>query len=125
MGTCEDVLTVPQLVSISGLVQSAAVLDEMIMNLETKYETNKRGAIIVHNWQQVMALADFWILGFFDLLRVITSRDYVRVAEFEVGMELRDLKDEANMVRSAFAKLQMPGTRTYILPSYSSVFGDR
>jgi hypothetical protein len=120
-----DVLTVPQFVSISGLVQSAAVLDEMIMDLEAKYETNERGAIIAHNWQQVMALADFWILGFFELLRIITSKDYMRIAQFKVGKELEDLKTEANMVRSAFAKLQMPGKRTYILPSHSRVFGDR
>jgi hypothetical protein len=61
-----DVLTVPQLVSISGLVQSAAVLDDMIIDLESKYEINARGVIIPHNWQQVMALADCWLLGFRD-----------------------------------------------------------
>jgi len=70
-----------------------------------------------------MPLADFWILGFFDLLRILCSSDYQSITEAPADRDLIALKNRANTVRSAFAKLQIPGKKKFIAPSHSGFGG--
>lgn len=72
-----------------------------------------------------MALSDFWILGFFDMIRIVSSRDYSDIAENRVDGILSDLRKRVNMVRSAFAKLQVPGKKQFIAPSHSHWGGEK
>jgi hypothetical protein len=101
------------------MVQNCEFLDDMILSREAMQTPNEQGSIVITELNDTMALSDFWILGFFDMIRIVCSRDYSKIAENRVDGILSDLRKRANMVRSAFAKLQVPGKKDYIAPSHS------
>jgi hypothetical protein len=79
--------------------------------------------IITGDTLKIIALTDLWILGFFDILNVVCSTRYQYVAEIKVGAELTSSKAEANRVRSAFWKLQVPGKGQTVFPGHRSNAG--
>ena len=119
-----DVLTIPEFLPLSYLVRHCYIVERILMNYEDSQKVDDHGVTQMVNDEEIVALADYWILGFFDILRIITNGRYLKYAEFP-ARKLQGLRKKTAFVRSAFAKLQLTGSRKSIVPSYSSIGSKR
>ena len=116
-----DVLTIPKFLPLSYLVRHCYIVERILMNYEDSQKVDDHGVTRMVNAEEIVALADYWILGFFDILRIVMSGEYKEVAEFPVAQCFRELKKKTAYVRNAFTKLRPPGHSQLIVPSHSGV----
>ena len=111
-----DVLTIPKFLPLSYLVRHCYIVERILMNYEDSQKVDDHGVTRMVNAEEIVALADYWILGFFDILRIVMSGEYKEVAEFPVAQCFRELKKKTAYVRNAFTKLRPPGHSQLIVP---------
>lgn len=116
------VLTTPTFRGMYHMVTNCRVIERILMDYEAKQRKCDDGTVFLKNDVEITALSDYWILGFFEIMRIIKSSDYRMLAEFPFDRELKDVHEKANQVRTGFAKLKIPG-KTYpnIIPSHSAI----
>ena len=110
-----EVLTIPEFLPLSYLVRHCHIIERILMNYEDSQKVDDHGI------EEIVALADYWILGFFDILRIVMSKRYKDAAEFPVDQCFQELKKKTAFVRMAFTKLQPPGRNQSIVPSHSGL----
>lgn len=113
-----DVLVLPEFAGLDLLINACTEIDLMIIDHESCIEI---GDFNPKQYLKIVALYTSWILAFFELLRQVVDSPYKKVSGFPVERELKNLKTQANWVRSAFAKLQVAGRKRYVLPSFTGL----
>ena len=116
-----EVITIPAFRGLYHMVTNCSVIERILMDYEGKQEKRDDGTFFLVDHMEITALSDYWILGFFEIMRIIKSSYYRILSEFPFDKDLKKVHEEANQVRTAFAKLQIPGQSSNIIPSHSSV----
>ncbi|MDE2716328.1 MAG: hypothetical protein OXI33_04840 [Chloroflexota bacterium] len=117
-----DVLSIPAFRGVYHMVTNCGVIERILMDHGAKQRKGDGGNVFLKNDMEITALSDYWILGFFEIMRIIKSSDYRMLAEFPFDKALENVHEKANQVRTSFAKLKIPGkTYPYILPSHSGM----
>ena len=115
-----DVLMTPIFPSLGTMVHNCQVIERILMEYESLPHRHDDGSIQMVNSQEIIALSDYWILGFYEILRIIRNKEYREQAEFPFDKDLSAIFEKASDVRIAFAKLEVHGNRgTNIMPSHS------
>lgn len=119
-----DVLTIPIFASIGPMVRNCQVIERILMDYESLTHRHENGSIHMVKHEEIIALSDYWILGFYEILRIIRNEKYRTQAEFPFDKDLSAIFDKASDVRIAFAKLEIRGNQeTNIMPSHSGLSG--
>ncbi len=117
-----EVIAIPAFQGLYHMVTNCSVIEKMLMEYEAKQEELDDETIFLVNNREIIALSDYWVLGFFEIMRIIKSSEYRMLSEFPFDTELKSVHEKANQVRTAFAKLKVPGkANPTILPSHSAV----
>ena len=115
-----DVLTTPIFVSIGPMVSNCQVIERILMDYESLTHRHENGSIHMVKHEEIIALSDYWVLGFYEILRIIRNEKYRTQAEFPFDKDLSAIFEKASDVRIAFAKLEVRGNpKTHIMPSHS------
>ena len=72
------VITTPAFVPMGFMVHHCQIIERLLMDYESQARQQHGGSMAF----TAMALSHYWVLGFYEILRIIRDRKYRRQAEF-------------------------------------------
>ena len=114
------VITTPAFAPMGYMVHHCQIIERLLMDYKSQARQHRGGSMAF----TAMALSHYWILGFYEILRIIRDRKYRKQAEFPFDEDLSSIFEKTENVRITFAKLEVPkNQKTNIMPSYSGIYG--